>query len=336
MSQVARSRRVERQGSARRRPPALCPAGRRATLLLRDGSLMSALQVPGLLFETEDTDALNAPRGDPRGDAALDARRALRALPPRRSAAGSQVELDGAASTIRSAAHIDRALARAGSASGSLFVNDQFVTLVRRPARGKAGLAERAGKLRCKRAAATGRGRSAASCARCARRRRRWPPRSATTARSCSATTAARAALTNTELLELLSRALQRRDAPGAPARRRDRHRPHAALSPRQLRARRDGAARRRASADFAAILSLKDYPDATAPGMLDELLRLPFEMVVTESFAPSSARPRASGWTWRCAGCARPTRKRWPSAREMLAARDELGAGAAASATIT
>ena len=30
------------------------------TLLLRDGSLMMALQVPGLLFETEDTDALNA------------------------------------------------------------------------------------------------------------------------------------------------------------------------------------------------------------------------------------------------------------------------------------
>src|SRR5690606_32142533 len=30
------------------------------TLLLRDGSLMSALQVPGLLFETEDTEALNA------------------------------------------------------------------------------------------------------------------------------------------------------------------------------------------------------------------------------------------------------------------------------------
>ena len=29
------------------------------TVLLRDGSLMTALQVPGLLFETEDTDALN-------------------------------------------------------------------------------------------------------------------------------------------------------------------------------------------------------------------------------------------------------------------------------------
>ena len=31
-----------------------------STVLLRDGSVMSAIQVPGLLFETEDTEALNA------------------------------------------------------------------------------------------------------------------------------------------------------------------------------------------------------------------------------------------------------------------------------------
>ncbi len=30
------------------------------TILLRDGSLMMGLQVPGLLFETEDSEALNA------------------------------------------------------------------------------------------------------------------------------------------------------------------------------------------------------------------------------------------------------------------------------------
>ena len=35
----------------------------------------------------------------------------------------------------------------------------------------------------------------------------------------------------------------------------------------------------------FAAMLSLKDYPGQTAPGMLDDLLRLPFEMTLTESF---------------------------------------------------
>ncbi len=39
-------------------------------------------------------------------------------------------------------------------------------------------------------------------------------------------------------------------------------------------------------AADYAAILSVKDYPAATDAGMLDDLYRLPFEMVVTQSFA--------------------------------------------------
>ena len=36
----------------------------------------------------------------------------------------------------------------------------------------------------------------------------------------------------------------------------------------------------------FGAILSLKDYPARSSPGMLDALLRLPCELVLTESFA--------------------------------------------------
>ncbi len=35
----------------------------------------------------------------------------------------------------------------------------------------------------------------------------------------------------------------------------------------------------------YAALLSVKDYPGHTAPGMLDDLLRLPFEMTLSESF---------------------------------------------------
>lgn len=38
--------------------------------------------------------------------------------------------------------------------------------------------------------------------------------------------------------------------------------------------------------AEFAAILSVKDYPAETDAGMLDDLYRLPFEMIVTQSFA--------------------------------------------------
>jgi type IV secretion system protein VirB4 len=37
---------------------------------------------------------------------------------------------------------------------------------------------------------------------------------------------------------------------------------------------------------DFAAMLSLKEYPSQATPGMLDALLRLPYELVISESFA--------------------------------------------------
>ena len=40
-----------------------------------------------------------------------------------------------------------------------------------------------------------------------------------------------------------------------------------------------------RLDTSFAAMVSVKDYPGQTAPGMLDDLLRLPHEMVLTESF---------------------------------------------------
>jgi len=35
----------------------------------------------------------------------------------------------------------------------------------------------------------------------------------------------------------------------------------------------------------FLALVSVKDYPGQTAPGMLDELLRLPFELTISQSF---------------------------------------------------
>jgi type IV secretion system protein VirB4 len=38
-------------------------------------------------------------------------------------------------------------------------------------------------------------------------------------------------------------------------------------------------------SRDFQAMLSIKDYPGQTSAGMFDELLRLPFELVISQSF---------------------------------------------------
>jgi type IV secretion system protein VirB4 len=114
------------------------------TVLLRDGSLMTALQVPGLLFETEDTMALNAHAAtrEVMLRSNLDARFVLyHHVVRRRVSVSLEATFDDPLS-----AHIDRRW-RGKLGSGSLFVNDQFVTLVRRPARGKAGLAEKAAKM---------------------------------------------------------------------------------------------------------------------------------------------------------------------------------------------
>lgn len=46
---------------------------------------------------------------------------------------------------------------------------------------------------------------------------------------------------------------------------------------------------------DFAAILSIKDYPAQTSPGMLDDLLRIPAEMVISQSFACVDRQPALS-----------------------------------------
>src|SRR5262249_30079199 len=35
----------------------------------------------------------------------------------------------------------------------------------------------------------------------------------------------------------------------------------------------------------FGAVISIKEYPPQTVPGMLDDLLRLPYEMTVSQSF---------------------------------------------------
>ena len=114
------------------------------TVLLRDGSLLMALQVPGLLFETEDSDALNAHAAtrEVMLRANLDARFVMYHHVIRRRV---QVELEATFEDPLSA-HIDRRW-REKLSRGALFINDQFVTLVRRPARGKAGLAERMAKM---------------------------------------------------------------------------------------------------------------------------------------------------------------------------------------------
>src|SRR3546814_4703841 len=104
---------------------------------------MAAIQGPGLLFETEDSDALNA-HAETREvmlRSVLDSRFVLYHHVIRRRV---EVELEGEFPDPFSR-HID-ARWKQRLAGGSLFVNDQFITLIRRPARGRAGLAERLGR----------------------------------------------------------------------------------------------------------------------------------------------------------------------------------------------
>lgn len=293
------------------------------TLLLRDGSLMMAMQVPGLLFETEDSEALNAHAAtrEVMLRSNLDARFVMYHHVIRRRV---EVELDAEFHDPLSA-HIDRRW-RERLSRGSLFINDQFVTLVRRPARGKAGLVERVGKM-------------------WQRRRQEEIEADPKDLRSLRAAAGAMIASLgqygatllgdyqsgngqpNNELLELLSalyngemRPVRRPTEDTDIGRMLPYRRVSFGLDAMELK---DGS-----GTDFASILSLKDYPEATSPGLLDALLRLPFEMVVSESFAPSerqTARERMDLALRRLRSADEEARA---ERADMLAARDALGAG--------
>lgn len=295
------------------------------TVLLRDGSVMSAIQVPGLLFETEDSDALNAHAAtrEVMLRSTLDARFVLYHHVIRRRV---EVELEAEFPDPLSR-HID-ARWKQRLAGGSLFINDQFITLIRRPARGKTGLPERLSKL----------------FSRAAAEELEPDPRdlrslkAAITGIVASLQNYGAAVLgdyqapggsgTNSEMLELLSALYNGEMRPvRRPAAETDighmlpYRRASFGLDAMELRG--------SAAPDFAAILGLKDYPEATSPGLLDNLLRLPFEMVVTETYAPNE-RTTAKERIDLALRRSRSVDEEAAAERaEMLAARDALGNGA-------
>ena len=295
------------------------------TVLLRDGSVMGAIQVPGLLFETEASDALNAHAAtrEVMLRSALDARFILYHHVVRRRV---EVELDGEFAEPLSR-HID-ARWKERLAGGSLFINDQFITLIRRPARGKTGFPERVSRF-------------------FSRSRQEELEANPKDVRSLkSAITGLVASLSaygaqvlgeyeapggngaaNSEILELLSALYNGEMRPvRRPAEDTDighmlaYRRASFGLDAMELRG--------SAEPDFAAILGLKDYPEATSPGLLDPLLRLPYEMVVTESYAPNertTARERIDLALRR----SRSVDEEAAAERaDMMAARDALGNG--------
>lgn len=297
------------------------------TVLLRDGSVMSAIQVPGLLFETEDTASLNAHAAtrEVMLRSALDSRFVMYHHVIRRRV---EVELDAEFDDALSG-HID-ARWKERLAGGSLFINDQFITLIRRPARGKAGLVERAQRkfsrrggeieadpkdLRALQSAVTGIVASLSSYG-------------AAVLGDYANTSTGALGGTNSELLELLSALYNgemrpvRRPADDVdigdmlPYRR-------ASFGLDAMELRGSGAP------DFAAILGLKDYPEATSPGLLDNLLRLPFEMVITESYAPTERTTAKERIDLALRRLRSVDEEAAAERADMLSARDALGNGA-------
>lgn len=294
-----------------------------STLLLRDGSVMASIQVPGLLFETEDSDSLNAHAAtrEVMLRSALDSRFVLYHHVIRRRV---EVELE-ADFDDPLCRHID-ARWKERLAGGSLFVNDQFVTLIRRPARGRAGLAERAARLfkrrgdeieadpkdiRTLKAAVTGLVASLQAYG-------------AQVLSDYEGTDGG----TNSELLELLS-ALYNGEM--RPVRRPADDVDIGQMLPYRRASFGLDAMELRGSGvpEFAAILGLKEYPDATSPGLLDGLLRQPVEMVVTESYAPAERTTAKERIDLALRRLRSVDEEAAAERADMLGARDALGNGA-------
>jgi type IV secretion system protein VirB4 len=290
-----------------------------STLRLRDGSLMRSMRLAGFPFETEDDEVLNHLLGvrDVVLRSALNSKAVLYHHLIRRRV---QVDL-GSVAPDPFSGEIDRRWS-ARLNEGRLFLNEQFLTIVVRPPRGKAGLPERLSKL----------GRNKGS--------------SLTNAESLeldSATAALTAALQSygvrvlatyenqtgvySEPLELLSAIYNGEMRPvlmPPPEQDLGQHIPYSRVSfgldALEVRG--------PASRGFASMLGIKEYPDASRAGLLDAMLRVPHELVITESFAPierQTARERIDLALRRLKSADEGAAT---ERAEMLAARDAVGAG--------
>jgi type IV secretion system protein VirB4 len=291
------------------------------TLRLRDGALMRMIQVPGLPFETEDDDALDhhlAVR-ETMLRSVLDARFVVYHHVVRRRVS---VTLDGAPEDPFAALVHERWQRRLDTRR--LFVNEQVLSIVRRPARGKTGWPERlkrrlAGKtaepdladLRALDAAVTA--LVAALEAYGARPLGTYQGAGGT----CSEPLETLSAIYNGEMRPVLL------PPDGTDL---GHHIPYARVSFGLDAIETTHAGGR----GFAGLLSVKDYPDATRAGLIDNILRLPHELVLTESFAPADRQVARERIDLAIRRLRSADEEAGAERREMLAARDALGAGQA------
>lgn len=270
-----------REQSAGSRLPYLRPVDDH-TLALRDGALIQVIRLGGLMFETADTEELNY-RKDLR-DATL------RAIGSSRFAVyhhviRRRIQPDAEGEFPDDFSRRLDAAWRSRLASRQLYANELYLTLVRRPVAGRSGLAERAAALL---------GRAAtleAAAAQSAAERRALNAASEQLLASLATYEPRRLGVYDTqvgpcsEILEFLSSLYNAEVRPvRLPTGDVGEHLPYRRVSFGQdtLELGPCGTS----PSQLAAVVSIKDYPGQTTPGLLDDLLRIPVEMVVTQSFA--------------------------------------------------
>ena len=250
------------------------------TLETRDGLLMQTIRLGGLLFETADTDELNY-RADLR-DAMLRAignsQFAIYHHVVRRKAEASlEARYPDAFSQDLDARWRDRL------ASRQMYVNELFLTVVRRPMQGRLGWADRlrmwASRWGADRQAAFGAEKRALDAATEAlvAALGSYDPRVLSVYQSEHGY--------RSEPLEFLSWLYNADMRPvGLPHGDLGQHLPVRRVSFGQEAF--ELAPAGHLPRKFGAVISIKDYPAQTLPGMFDELYRMPFEMTVSQSFA--------------------------------------------------
>lgn len=250
------------------------------TIALRDGSLMQSIYLEGFAFETADTDEVNHRQ--------IVRAAALRAVGSsrfvlyhhiirRRVTVSMPATYDDPVCNLIQQQWQDKLKSR------QLFVNDLFITIVRRNPKGKVGFAERLADMLGQ---GVGGNAQAAAMARDHKELQAgseammaalqaYGPRLLggyeTANGRCSEPLELLSALFNGEMRPVLEPSSDLGDY--LPYRR-----VSFGLDVLEQSTAGDGK-------DFSAIMSLKDYPPHATPGMCDAILRLPFEMTLTESF---------------------------------------------------
>ena len=294
--------------------------------MLRDGRLMQVIALDGLLFETADTDDLNY-------------RKVLRDA-MLQAIGSSRFALYHHVIRSRVAPHMDAHFPDAFSAeldrkwrerldAKRLYTNKLFLALIRRPLQGRGGIAEKIASLmgrslRDDRSAKLNEERRElnAACELLQAALSQYRPRLLgcydLDGRTCS------------EPLEYLSLLYNGKLNPvSLPAGDVGHYLPDRRVSfgAQTVELAATGGEKR----SFLALVAVKEYPGHTAPGMLDDLLRLPFEITVSQSFGFID-RQAALGRVNLALRRMRASDDEALSLREELAhARDDLAAGRAA-----